>query len=80
MCLVGSVVVSCSGAMGDGAGPRSFNPALAVGVGKRLMRGTSSPAVLCEAMFAGQHEAEALLRHHIALRDPGCSSCAGARG
>lgn len=63
MCLGGSVVVSCRGAVGDGAGPRSVGPVLAMGVGKWLMRGAPSSAVLCKAMFAGQHEAKALLRH-----------------
>lgn len=47
MCLGDSVVVSCCGAMGNGAGPRSNSSDLAVGVGKRLMRGTPSSAVLC---------------------------------
>lgn len=80
MCLGGSVVESCCGAVGDGAGPRSVSPALAVGVGERLMRGTPSSAVLCKAVFAGQHEAQALLRQHVAVSDPGCCSRAGAWG
>lgn len=47
MRLGSSVVVSCCGAMDDGARPRSVSPALAVGVGKWLMRGAPGSAVLC---------------------------------
>jgi len=66
---------------GDGAGPRRRRPALAVGVGERPMRGAPRAAVLGQAVSAGQHEAEALLRRRGAREAAGALlHGAGGRG
>lgn len=71
-----AVVVRRGQTVVDGAGPRWVWPTVALGIRPWLMRRAPSSAVLRKAVLVGQHKAQTLLRHHVAVDHPG--SCRGA--